>query len=354
MENVIVKIEAKEYGLEESKAKELTFGLKTVIAERELLIKEFEEVSKLELTQENLPIFKELRLKIVKNRTQGVNKWHKTNKEFFLTGGKFVDAIKNRENHVNEIMEEKLMDAEKHFENLEKEKIEKVSEQRKSELLKYDVSFVPEGLGVMPVEVWESFIHGAKIKQSEKIEAEKKAIADRIAKEKAEKEEQERIKKENAQLKKEAEEKASFEKKMFAERDKAEAERKEKERKEHKKRAEIEADRVAKERQEESLRMKEAEKLRLENETKLESERKEKERIAKELQDKKDAEIKAENERQEAIQAELNKGDADKVKDLLNDLNSLKTKYSFKSAKNKKMYSDTCTLIDKVINHINK
>jgi hypothetical protein len=39
--------------------------------------------------------------------------------------------------------------------------------------------------------------------------------------------------------------------------------------------------------------------------------------------------------------------------DLLFDLEALKTKYSFKSDKNKKMYSETITLINKVINHIN-
>jgi len=54
------------------------------------------------------------------------------------------------------------------------------------------------------------------------------------------------------------------------------------------------------------------------------------------------------------LEAELNKGDAAKVKDLIADLESLKTKYSFKSAKNKKMYSDVNLLIDKVINHIHK
>jgi hypothetical protein len=53
-------------------------------------------------------------------------------------------------------------------------------------------------------------------------------------------------------------------------------------------------------------------------------------------------------------QAELSKGDADKVKDLISDLEVLKNKYSFKSAKSNKMYQDVNVLIDKVINHITK
>ena len=50
------------------------------ISERELLIAEFEEVSKLKISKENLPKFKGLRLKLVKNRTQGADAWHKTGK----------------------------------------------------------------------------------------------------------------------------------------------------------------------------------------------------------------------------------------------------------------------------------
>ena len=41
-------------------------------------------IKKLEITEENLPVFKELRLKIRDNRTKGIEKWHKLNKAFFL------------------------------------------------------------------------------------------------------------------------------------------------------------------------------------------------------------------------------------------------------------------------------
>ena len=50
----------------------------------------------------------------------------------------------------------------------------------------------------------------------------------------------------------------------------------------------------------------------------------------------------------------LNIGDKEKVKDLINDLSSLKEKYIFESDKNIKMYSDVNLLIDKIISHINK
>ena len=57
---------------------------------------------------------------------------------------------------------------------------------------------------------------------------------------------------------------------------------------------------------------------------------------------------------QKYVAAELNKGDADKVKDLINDLIAIKTKYTFKSKSNQKMLENVCLLIDKVLAFITK
>jgi len=64
--------------------------------------------------------------------------------------------------------------------------------------------------------------------------------------------------------------------------------------------------------------------------------------------------LKAKEDIEAKKQSELNKGDAAKVEDLISDLQLLKSKYSFKSAKNSTMYSEVGILIGKVINHINK
>ena len=87
-----------------------------------------------------------------------------------------------------------------------------------------------------------------------------------------------------------------------------------------------------------------------------------KEREERAKREKLEAELKAKQEEEEEArkqaelerQKELNKGDADKVKDLLTSLETLKNKYSFDSDKNKKMYQDVGILIDKVITHIKK
>jgi hypothetical protein len=77
-------VKPQEYGIEEKTANELKEGLSVTLKERELLIQEFETVSKLEINEETIPKFRELRLAIQKNRTQGIDKWHKTGKEYFL------------------------------------------------------------------------------------------------------------------------------------------------------------------------------------------------------------------------------------------------------------------------------
>lgn len=345
--NEIVKINPKEYGLEEPKANELTTGLDITLKERKLLIDEFETLSELEVNEENIPKFKELRLRIVKNRRQGIIKWHTTAKNYFLKGGQFVDAIKRQEIEVNELMEKKLMDAEKHFENLEKERLSKLQNDRASQLSKYAEDAHERDLSGMENDVWDAYFATKKKEYEDRIAAEKKAEEDRIAKEKEQKVEQERIRKENERLRKEAEA--------------AEIQRQEEE-KQRQKLAKIEADKLEAER-------KEQERIRLENEAEakaeLEKVEAEKQRLiaiekAKadkleaELEAKKQAEIKAENDRLADIEANAKKGDIAKVSDLINDLKVIKTKYNFKSKKNQKMYADVSILIDKLINHIEK
>ena len=85
----------------------------------------------------------------------------------------------------------------------------------------------------------------------------------------------------------------------------------------------------------------------------LRKERQAKEKVEAELKASKEAEEKSKQDAELSRQAELKKGDAAKLKDLISDLEAMKTKYSFKSAKNIKMYDNVNLLIDKTINFIN-
>jgi len=56
MENTnLVPVDPKQFGIEETKAVEITSGLKTILAEREVLKDSYEGVITLEITKENLP-----------------------------------------------------------------------------------------------------------------------------------------------------------------------------------------------------------------------------------------------------------------------------------------------------------
>jgi hypothetical protein len=310
MTNNIIKSE--DYGIEVSKGEELTKGLKVTLDSRELLVKEFDTLSQLEITPINILKFRELRLKIRDNRTKGISPWHKTNKDFFLTGGRFVDAIKNKEILVNETMESKLLDAEKHFENIEADRLSKLNIERQELVGPYYLE-MSEGifLADMDEDVFQAYLTTKKnnfeaVKAADKLREEKEA---EFLEEESKK--RELMIAENLKLKKEAQEKEDA---LNKEREKARA--------------------IQKIKDDEAIENFRVEKERADN-------------LEKAAQDAKDAE----NAR---IQGELSKGDSDKVSDLIIDLDALKTKYSFDSAKNKKMYVDVCNLIDKVTNHIKR
>lgn len=264
-----------EFGIEPVKAKEMTSGLATTIAEREVLKKSYADVIELPITLENLSSFKELRLKIVKNRTQGIEAWHKTNKAFYLAGGRFVDAIKNKEVLENEQMESKLLDAEKFFENQEKERLALLKKERE-ELLQPFVDNLPGGLEDLDQDVFDSFLETKKKAHADKIESER-LEAEIIEKERLEREKEiEAQRLENLRLKAEAEAKEkeqAKERAILEAQKKAIADKAEKERK-------IEADKQAK--------------IQAEKDAEIKKEREAKEKLEAEARAQKEAKERAE------------------------------------------------------------
>lgn len=267
------------FGIELEKAQEMTIGLLTTIAEREVLKYAYVDVIGLEITTENLPVFKELRLKIVKNRTQGIEKWHKTNKAFYLAGGRFVDAIKNKEILVNEEMESKLLDAEKFFENQEKEKARILNEARIERLKPYIEDVTGLTFAEFSDEDFDDYLLGKKTR-FEKEQKEREEEAKRIEAELlAEIERQKTIEEENYKLKAEAEAKEKA-----LEKERAEA--------------------LAKQKAIQDAADKKALEEKAKQEAVLKAEQEAKAKIEAELQAKKDAEIKAERERLAQIEAD--------------------------------------------------
>lgn len=201
-------VKPEDYDLDEKRAAEIQASFGPMIVERKLLAKEYEIVRKLPVDADVCERAGTLRKAFVKVRT-GIAAIHKTQKQFFWQAGRFVDAWKNAATLPVSQMEEKLSEIEKHFENAELLRIDKIRNARAEELWKYPDAngeiHVPEGLGVMEDAVWENYIAGVRAAYQQRKEAERKAEKDRIAKEKKEAEERERVRVENEQLKKEAE-----------------------------------------------------------------------------------------------------------------------------------------------------
>lgn len=192
------------FGIEPEKAQDMVKGLSVTIAERQVLKDAYIDVIQLEINAENLPTFKELRLKFVKIRTS-IDKWHKANKAFYLAGGRFVDAIKNKEIAETEEIEAKLMEAEKFFENQEKQKAKELNDLRIAKISPYVENAEQMDFKEFSDEDFEDFVFGKKVKQEQRIEAER-IEADTIEKERIAKEEAIRLQAiENAKLKAEAE-----------------------------------------------------------------------------------------------------------------------------------------------------
>jgi len=277
----------------------------------------------------------------------------------------------------------------------EAEQKELVIQQRINSVAKFLPEMERSEFESMSEETFKIFIDGVEKDYNQRIVAEKKAEEERIAKEKAQKAEQERIRLENKSLKKAAEEKAKS--------DKIEADKKIKKVNDFKsklledgyieevngvfkksnykvtmetlnslsesefdsrvkevnnlieeadKRAKIESDRLAKEAAEKKEREAKEAKEKAEHEAQLKVEREKAAKIQAELEAKENAEKIAKADEAFKLQAELSKGDSDKVKDLIKDLTELKTKYSFKSEKNQKKYEGVGALIEKVITYI--
>jgi hypothetical protein len=320
--NELEKIKPEEFGLQESEVVIIEQAFMPKIVERDALKTVYEDLLIQEITPELCQKAKSLRLKLVKIRT-GIAEIHKSQKAYFLAAGKFVDAWKNKEMLPVTEMEENLEAIEQHYARIEAEKIKALQEERASEMQKFEADFIPSNLGELTDQVWQNFILGTKVAYEQKkegerlrIEAEEKRIAD-------EKVEQERIRLENERLKNEA---LAREKELEKERAKA-AEEKRK------------ADKALAAEQE--LARKAAQKAA-----------EEKAALERELAAKAAEEKRKADEAEANLQAELLKGDSDKFNDLIHDLENLKTKYTFKSEKNKTKYTDVGILLEKIINHI--
>ena len=157
--------------------------------------------------------------KILKGLRCDCENSRKERKEMYLRVGKAIDGAANIVKALIVPIEEHLEKQEKFVENLERERVAKMVEDRKEALTPYlpDPSIYP--LDQMSEEAFATLLDNSKRAKEAREAEEKKAEEARLAKEKADAEERKRIEEENKQLKADAEAKAKIEAEEKAKRD---------------------------------------------------------------------------------------------------------------------------------------
>lgn len=267
---------------------------------KEIVVTDVSQVEEMKKAREARLFLKEIRINADKKR--------KELKEDSLRYGKAVQGVYNVIEYLITPIEKHLEDQEKFAEVL-KEKMEtELKIKRESELAPY-AEFVPAGVNLAKIleDDFIKILNGAKAQHQMKIEADKKAEEDRIAKEKADAEEREKVRLENEKLKAEAEERERL---LNLERERAAAEK-------------------------------------AEQENKLKAEKEERERLEKEIKDKAAAEEKIRKEAEEKeLQAKL-APDKDKLVEFSKLIDSL-VYPDVSSPEAKHVISETKILLNKV------
>ena len=364
MENKLIKIEKNEIskvvensGVEIKVANQVTENYQKFFIELGQIQENAIKINFENPTQIDETIARELRLATVKIRKSAEGLKIARKKQYLLRGN-LEQSVYNLIKDGCKLIEDTFGNVEKAREIAEKKRIENLRLERTEKIIEYvdNVNIYP--LGQMSENDFDSLLIGFQVAKEKKEKDEKEAEEKRLAEIEKEKQRLIEIKKENERLRKEADIKEKARLAEIEEIRKVQDAKDKKERLRLAEKARLAKEKRAKEETERKiLAKKEAERqatLQAELRAKAEKERKEKERIEKELKEQKETERLRLAEIESKKQAELSKGDLDKVKDLINDLTELKTKYTFKSAKNSRMYYDVGLLIDKVVNHIKK
>lgn len=124
-----------------------------------------------------------MRRKLVKERT-GTATIHKSQKAYYLNGGRMVDGLKNKITECIESAEKKLDDIENYYVNIEKARIAQIHQERVESLKQFE--YVESGLafGGMPESDWNHYFIGVKTayenKKAEELALKQKEEQDRL------------------------------------------------------------------------------------------------------------------------------------------------------------------------------
>lgn len=299
----VINVDPKEFGLEETKAREISSMFRPMLDKMVELEKKYNEVSALPMGSETSSKAKKLRLEYKKIRIK-TEKVHKELKSFYLKGGRFVDGWKNAQILASDGIEGKLLEIENYFEIQEEKRLNKLREERleawcKTQHEDFD-NMEPKGIELMDDDTWDAYHSGLQTKLQAYIKEKAESELKRIQKEKDDRERNEKLAEENRKLQEELAKKEQEERRLRAE-----------------------SQRIEQEKQD---AINEAEqKARMEKEAKEEEERK-----------------------------EAMKGDEEKFNDLIEYLESASFKFSFSNEVSSALFSNVEEQISHVIDYINE
>jgi len=177
----LVKIDPAQYGLQATEAAQVEAVFLPMIAKMKELENEFNEVINMPIEPSTMAKAKELRLKYVKVRT-GTAAIHKTAKDYYLKGGRFVDGWKNAQEFASQEKEQALEKIEKHFEILEAERKAKLKAERLVKIAGLTENPEMYPLSEMSDAAFDQLLTGLELAKKQKEEAEKAAEAERLEK----------------------------------------------------------------------------------------------------------------------------------------------------------------------------
>lgn len=137
-----LEVRPEQFSLDLAEGHQIVKNLTQILSEREALIAQYDALLKADI--ESPSTAKQaafIRKRIKENRTKGIEAWHKREKELFLRGGQFVDAVKRKEVEVNILMEEKLAEIEKYAEIKERNRIIGIGQGRLLDLAMFTAGY---------------------------------------------------------------------------------------------------------------------------------------------------------------------------------------------------------------------
>ena len=203
----IVTIDITEFKIEPSKATQIKATFEPMVQMLETFEQKYNEVLESAsngITPQVSASAKRLRLDIAKVRIDA-EKARKEMKDEYLRAGQAIDGANNILKWAVTDRENKLKEIEEHAERMEAERIAKLQAERVEMLSPFVPDAEARNLSGMDEDVWNAYLNTKKQEHQDRIDAEKKAEQERIAREQSEAEERERQRAENERLKAEAE-----------------------------------------------------------------------------------------------------------------------------------------------------